>query len=275
MPLMAFELPPQHPAAAHRVAQASGGAPGYPRLSPYSPAARAAIRELFEDLAQHAFLSGIVIHDDATLSDFEDDSGWARAHHRDVWRLPESVGAIRSDPDAFARWTRLKTEHLSLFAREVGDAVRRTHPGAKLARNYYARPILEPQSQAWFAQSLPDALAHFDWVALMAMPYMEGARDPERWLTALVHRVAQVPGALEKVVFEIQTRDWRSGQPLPAATVERHLRTLQRAGARSIGYYPDDFIGDQPPLGAVRSTISVRAPMSVWPPGPRPPGVSR
>ncbi|HVL59552.1 MAG TPA: poly-beta-1,6-N-acetyl-D-glucosamine N-deacetylase PgaB, partial [Burkholderiaceae bacterium] len=46
MPLMAFELPPGHPVAAHRVEHASGGVPGYPRLSPYSEAARATIREI-------------------------------------------------------------------------------------------------------------------------------------------------------------------------------------------------------------------------------------
>jgi biofilm PGA synthesis lipoprotein PgaB len=92
---------------------------------------------------------------------------------------------------------------------------------------------------------------------------MEGAADPQRWLTELVQRVADVPGGLERTVFEIQTRDWRTGAALPGATIEQHLRALQRAGARSIGYYPDDFLRDHPPLESVRPTISVSGPRSL------------
>lgn len=270
LPLMAFELPAGHPARDHRVVSRAPGAASaaYPRLTPYSPQVREAVREIYEDLALHTQLAGVLIHDDATLSDFEDASEWGRAHYAQQWQLPGSVESIRADPGLLSRWSALKTEHLSLFAREAADAVRWHHPGARIARNVYARPVLQPGSQQWFAQSLPDALKHFDWVAVMAMPYMEGAADPQRWLTELVQRVADVPGGLDRTVFEIQTRDWRTGAALPGATIEQHLRALQRAGARSIGYYPDDFLRDHPPLESVRPTISVSGPRSLTVLGP-------
>ncbi|VTO17181.1 outer membrane N-deacetylase [Klebsiella variicola] len=36
-------------------------------------------------------------------------------------------------------------------------------PQVKTARNLFALPILEPQSEAWFAQNLDDFLAAYDW----------------------------------------------------------------------------------------------------------------
>ncbi len=46
-------------------------------------------------------------------------------------------------------------------------------PQIKTARNMFALPILEPESEAWFAQNLDDFLAAYDWTVPMAMPLME------------------------------------------------------------------------------------------------------
>ena len=43
----------------------------------------------------------------------------------------------------------------------------------------FALPILEPESEAWFAQNLDDFLAAYDWTVPMAMPLMESVPAEE------------------------------------------------------------------------------------------------
>jgi biofilm PGA synthesis lipoprotein PgaB len=259
MPLLAFELPAAHPAAARRVETAAGGSAGYPRLSPFHPAARKVITEIYEDLAKSASIGGLLFHDDATLSDFEDASPAALEVYARDWQLAGSIEALRADPAAMNDWARRKTEALTAFTRELADVVRRHQPDLRTARNLYAALVMTPESQAWFAQAMPDMLAAYDHVAVMAMPYMEGAAHPQRWLDTLFGRVAAIPGALDKTVFELQARDWRTSQPVPSAVLAAQISRLRLRGARHIAYYPDDFLNDQPALAVIQPAISQRA----------------
>ncbi len=135
----------------------------------------------------------------------------------------------------------------------------RDYRGAiKTARNLYARPVLEPASQAWFAQSLPDFLAAYDYTAVMAMPLMEGAAKPEAWLDALVRKVSAEPGALKKTVFELQSMDWNKRERVPTQTLAWQMNRLQRQGAINFGYYPDDFLADHPGKAGIKPAISLQ-----------------
>jgi biofilm PGA synthesis lipoprotein PgaB len=261
MPLLAFRLPDGHPAAALQVAASdpSTTRDGYARLSPFHPLARSTILEIYEDLARHAPFRGILFHDDATLSDFEDASPWARQLYAREWGLPGTVEAIRADPAAAGRWAERKTAALIDFTREILDRVRAYRAPLKSARNLYAAPVLDPRAEAWFAQSLPSFLAAYDQIALMAMPYLERAEDPAAWLDALVAHVRAQPGGLEKVVFELQATDWRTDRAVPAVELARWMHRLQLGGALNFGYYPDDFSQDRPGLDAIRPAMSLRA----------------
>src|SRR5690606_41322170 len=97
-------------------------------------------------------------------------------------------------------------------------------------RNLVARPVLEPAREAWFAQRLDAFNLAYDYTALMAMPRMEGAGDSRAWLRALVDAVATHPGGLERTVFELQTRDWRTGQAVPDAELTAQARARVAAG---------------------------------------------
>ena len=66
---------------------------------------------LYEDLARNAPFAGLLFHDDALLSDFEDASAPALAAYARAG-LPDSIAAIRADPEAMRRWTRFKTDAL-------------------------------------------------------------------------------------------------------------------------------------------------------------------
>lgn len=262
MPVMAFKLPAAHPAATHLV-QTMPGAPAsasrnrYLRLSPFDPVARQTITEIYEDLGKHAIFAGVLFHDDATLSDYEDASPAALAVYRDQWKLKGSLQDIRNDPQARRNWTTQKTAYLNAFTLHLASTLRNYQPALQTARNIYAQPVLNPDAEDWFAQTLPSFLAAYDYTAIMAMPYMEGAADPTLWLDQLMNKVNQTPGALRTTVFELQSRDWKTGQPIPTKVLAAQMRQLHSAGARNLGYYPDDFHSNQPEEKIIKPEISI------------------
>src|SRR5690606_24265681 len=80
----------------------------YKRLSPFDPRVRQQVTELYEDLSRNAIFAGILFHDDAMLSDYEDASPAALAAYRAAG-LGESIQQLRSDPATMERWTRFKS----------------------------------------------------------------------------------------------------------------------------------------------------------------------
>ncbi|MCG3200530.1 MAG: Poly-beta-1,6-N-acetyl-D-glucosamine N-deacetylase [Gammaproteobacteria bacterium] len=258
MPVLAYD-PGGRPAPASLRVQSEPGdesaANAYRRLSPFNVRARAIVREIYEDLAAHAHFDGVLYHDDALLSDHEDVSPDALRVYRDAWRLPGPTAAIRADPGMARRWARLKTRYLIDFTRELTNTVRTMRPDIKTARNLYASVVMDPDSEAWFAQDADEFAATYDYVALMAMPYMEEAPDAEEWLRILAARIA--PSTRAKTVFELQSRDWRTGTPVPGAALAGQMSVLADAGVRHYGYYPDDFIGGHPDLALVFPAMSL------------------
>ncbi|SPA17546.1 putative polysaccharide deacetylase associated with biofilm formation; putative lipoprotein [Cupriavidus taiwanensis] len=274
MPVLSFDLDPSLARVA-RWDPATGTAAAdpkqYRRLSPFDPVVRARIGDLYEDLARHAFFDGILFHDDALLGDFEDASAPALAAYRAAG-LPGSIAELRASPEQMQRWTRMKSRALVDFTHELTTRVREVRgPAIKTARNIFALPVLQPQSEAWFAQNLDDFLAAYDWTAPMAMPYMEQvpAGQENAWLDRMVDTIARRPGALRRTVFELQARDWRApaagsvDNAVDSAVLAGWMQRLQRRGARNFGYYPDDFHNNQPRLEVIRPALS-----NAWYPAP-------
>jgi biofilm PGA synthesis lipoprotein PgaB len=267
MPVLAFDLPGAAPVLAWNEETHSAGPDpsAYPRLSPFDPEARRRILEIYEDLARHAAFAGILFHDDAVLSDFEDASEPALDAYERAG-LPRSIEAIRRDPELFRRWTSLKTETLIAFTQELADRARLYRSPLKTARNIFARPLLEPESEAWLAQNYDRFLAAYDQTAVMAMPYMENvpAGEADAWLRRLVDRAARAPGGLERTVFELQAVDWRAkngdaDRRIPTETLAGQMRLLARLGARNYGYYPDDFIAGHPDAAQLHRELSLQS----------------
>lgn len=262
MPLLAFELPSKDPAAKDRVVtlpnQANHLAMGYPRLSPFSPRARKAIREIYEDLGRAATFDGILFHDDVTLSDYEDASPWALAEYR-AWGLPESLPELRQNDTLLREWASRKTAYLDAFAGEVAALVRREQPGLKTARNLYATVATNAYAETWYSQSLESSLAHYDYTAIMAMPYMEQAPGPEAFYRNLVEKVAEHPGAMRRVVIELQSVNWRKNdEPLPGTELADTIRLLYGLGVRNVGYYPDNLYRNNPDPAQIRPVLATK-----------------
>ncbi|WP_347903124.1 poly-beta-1,6-N-acetyl-D-glucosamine N-deacetylase PgaB [Pseudomonas purpurea] len=263
MPVLSFALDPTLPRVSRwdpATGQVSVDPGQYQRLSPFDPNVRRIIGELYEDVARLTSVDGILYHDDALLSDFEDASPEALRVYA-ANGLPGSMAALRADPATMQRWSRFKSRYLIDFTHELTAKVRAIRgPQVETARNLFAEPMLNPHSEAWFAQNLDDFLGAYTWTAPMAMPLMEGQTREQSgaWLEALVATLKSRPGALERTVFELQARDWAS-QPASAvdgAQLADWMGRLKRQGATSFGYYPDNFLENQPDLNTVRSALS-------------------
>lgn len=263
MPMLAWELPANDPAARDRVVTVAGEKRdhvemGYQRLSPFSTRARQAIREIYEDLARAAPFEGLLFHDDVTLSDYEDASTFGLATYRS-WGLPGSVEEIRKSDDLLGRWTIFKINALDDFAMELAGIVRADQPQLVVARNLYARVVLNPKAEVWYSQSLDNSIARYDFTAIMAMPYMERAADPAAFFHELVDAVDDRPGAMKKVVFELQAVDWRDGnRPIPSKELADTIRSLYGMGVQHVGYYPDVLFEGQPEPGVLKPALDTK-----------------
>lgn len=256
MPVSAFHLPTGK-GPVWVIAGAGGTVSPVKRLSLFDPRMREIVGEIYEDLAKQADFDGVLFHDDAFLSDFEDAGPVALAYYEKEWGLPPDIVQIRGNPDSFEKWSRAKTMYLIDFTRLLKERVERFRAPVNTARNIFALPVSKPASCTWFAQSYPLFLENYDLTAVMAMPYMEKAKKPNRWLKQLVTAAKAVEPALKKTVFELQSKDWNTGKNIPTEVLLEQMELLQLNGALSFGYYPDDFIEGHPVLKEIRKGISL------------------
>ena len=87
----------------------------------------------------------------------------------------------------------------------------------------------------------------------------DGANGPAVPLTGL-RRVLITPElsnsaalAKERVVFEIQSTDWRRHRDLSSAEMAAQLRQLYQLGVRHSGYYPDNLQRGTPDPSVLRT----------------------
>ena len=259
MPILGFEVPDQS-LYIQAVARGKEGST-YKRLSPFNPQARQIIREIYYDLAKASPLQGILFHDDGIIGDYEDAS-----QHGTVWLarkgLPKDLESHQNEAGLRLRAGKAKGDALIAFTRELADVVRQWRPFIHTARNIYADVILNPESEAWMAQNYNDFLNAYDYTAVMAMPYMHKADNPQAWLDRLAEKVTTFPhpAAKAKTLFELQTVDWNKGnRPIDSKTLAEQMYRLQTKGIRHIGYYPDDFARNHPDISTIFPSFSLKA----------------
>jgi biofilm PGA synthesis lipoprotein PgaB len=236
----------------------------YRRVSPFDVAARARIIQIYQDMAKAAPIDGILFHDDATLSDFEDATPAALKAYTAAG-LPASIEAIRADAATMKAWTDFKIDVLIALTKRLATEARRFRPSLLTARNIYAPVVLDPQSSAWFAQDYDKFLSAYDYTAIEAMPRMEKIADDEShdWLKQLVATSAAHPDGLRRTIFELQTVDWNLAaegkeRAIPDETLGAQMRLLARQGAVNFGYYPDDFVTDTPKIALLLKDFSLQ-----------------
>ena len=228
----------------------------YKRLSPWRPETLKFVKEIYEDLGKYSNFAGLLYHDDALLTDFEDASPEALRYAKKHWSLPDNVETLRSTPALRRAWGERKAQFLNDFTKELTAAVKVYRPDMVTARNIYALPLLNENSVEWYAQDYAACLRDYDYVAVEAMPFMEKAKDPDEWLQALMGKLAEHPDGLRKTVVELQTVDWNTEREIPMDTFLHQLDLVTRAGAVNLAYYPDKVYSDQPVLRDLRKVFS-------------------
>lgn len=260
MPLLAWELPKTNPVSKNLVVtQQSKDSDhlnmGYIRLSPFSASARQVISGLFTDLAKSSTFSGILFHDDTTLSDYEDASPDALKAYAKAG-LSTNLEAVRDNDQQLQKWTAFKTNAIDDLALQVASEVRQYQPALLTARNMYAQVVLEPYAENWYSQSLEQSLNRYDFTAIMAMPYMEQAADKDKFYQDIVNRLKQYPNGLTKAVVELQSVNWRKDNtPIPSQELADTIRSLYQQGVMHVGYYPDDPIKGTPDTQIMRQAF--------------------
>jgi biofilm PGA synthesis lipoprotein PgaB len=228
----------------------------YRRLTPFSNDIKILIRNLYEDLASHAQINGVLFNDDAFLTDNEDFNPQAVASYKERFGknvVPEDLG----NNSEFAKdWTRFKTETLIGFTKNLMGGVRKYRPSAKYARNIYSKLLTEPETEEWFAQNFGLFLQAYDQVVIMAYPQMEKVRRPSLWFKGLVNTVKEFPGGIEKTIFKVQTYDWGRQTWIKDKVIFGEMQDILASGGKHIAYYPDNFWENKPSLDTVKLEMS-------------------
>ena len=227
----------------------------YLRLSPFNSTARKLIEGIYQDFARETAVDGILFHDDGILSDFEDNSEAALQEYQRA-DFPADIEAIHNDRATKQQWSRYKTKYLTDFSVTLLDIVRQFQPGILSARNIFAGPILQPESEKWFAQSLPSFLRTYDYIAVMAMPFMEKAPNPQQWLEQLSWAALSQAKNRDRIIFELQSKNWLTNEPVLPEVMQQQIALLHQMGVTSLAYYPDDFYNNMPPAEMIKPCLS-------------------
>ena len=234
----------------------------YHRVSPFDAAGRQKIIDLYEDMARMAPIDGILFHDDATLSDYEDANPEALAAYKKAG-LPASIADIRANPATLQKWTAFKTTTLIDFTHDLEKHAEKFRAPLKTVRNIYAPVVLDPESETWFAQNYDKFLQAYDYTAIEAMPKLENIpdSDADAWMQRLVVAASSRPNGLKKTIFELQSVDWnkQEDRAIPAEDLAAQMRFLVRQGALNFGYYPDDFVTNTPDLSIIHKDFSLQS----------------
>jgi biofilm PGA synthesis lipoprotein PgaB len=263
MPTLSFVLPDKERNERLRVREIRDGksVPGtswYGRLTPFSNEVLDLVRTMYEDLASHAQISGVLFQDDAYLTDFEDFHPDAVRQYEERFGKGVIVTGLDEDSELAKNWARFKTEALIDFTNSLKQGIKKYRPKALFARNLYSSIVEKPETELWFAQNYELFLGNYDHVVVMAYPQMEEVRSPSKWLKNLVGTAKAFPQGLEKTVFKIQTYNWRKEEWINDGILLQELRDVLSSGGKHLAYYPDNVYEDKPALHTIKLEMSTK-----------------
>ncbi|HQP10863.1 MAG TPA: poly-beta-1,6-N-acetyl-D-glucosamine N-deacetylase PgaB, partial [Candidatus Omnitrophota bacterium] len=229
----------------------------YKRLSPFSAEVREILTKLYEDLAVYAGIDGIVFQDDGYLNSREDFHPDAIKKYQEITGQDELTDPKMIDAGQTSEWIDEKVTVINALSEHLLMTVAKYWPEIESARTLYAPVVLDESAIARFSQDYGRSLERYDYVVIMAYPYLEEVKNPKKWLKELVAAVKTHPEGIEKTVFKVQTFDWKKQRWINSKIVDQWLEALVASGARHIAYYPDDYVKDHPQKNIIRSMMSV------------------
>lgn len=253
LPLMAWEFPKSYQIP--YISHSEGGKQGYIRVSPFDQKNLKYVSEIFLDFMKSNSVDGVLYHDDITMSDYEDISTPALSMYQSWGFNPDQVSQLPKYPKQ-SQLAQLKTAYLDQFAEGITKIIKQQQPNILTARNMYAPVVLNPISENWFSQSMPSTYQHYDYNAIMAMPYMEEANDHQQFYLDLIQQSKKYDPELDRTIFELQAVNWKNNQKLSTQEIIETMQFLEKHGVKHIGYYPDDFVTEHPQPAKLKSAFS-------------------
>jgi biofilm PGA synthesis lipoprotein PgaB len=262
MPALAYELPDPDLNQSLKVREWHDGSSQvtsswYRRFSPFAPRTQEFTRKIFRDLAATVNFNGILIQDDAYLTDAEDFHPAAIEAFRARYGTAPDPAAFKADRSLADKWIRMKIETLDTQIAGLASTVRNFRPGALIARNIYSKPVTDPESREWFAQDFKSYLEQYDLTVIMAYASMEGESNSREWYRWLF-RAAGGVDTTSKVLFKLQAHDWKNKRWLSDTDLKDEMAFLLALGVRHIAYYPDNLFQNRPDPETISTVISAR-----------------
>nr|WP_114637077.1 poly-beta-1,6-N-acetyl-D-glucosamine N-deacetylase PgaB [Polynucleobacter necessarius] len=106
---------------------------------------------------------------------------------------------------------------------------------------------------------------HFKWFTELQLGGADGdalhgkAKNPAQWLNNLIDVTQAYPHAKEKLLYELQAKDWRTGKPIPTNELSAWMRNMRVKGILNFGYYPDDQFTNSPNIKILKKELSAKA----------------
>ncbi len=207
------------------------------------------LEALFSDLARTG-VDGILLQDDmvsrmgqgftrSNLANYRKDTGDPYPPYRYLETTTGDDGrTYLKARSGFTRWIRWKTSRIVSLARRLEEAARRVNPGIHLALNQTYEAVTDPENgKLWLSQDLRHALgAGPSYAALML--YHRQIQDElgvrfRDVLDLVDDSLSGLAGLLEqrsRVILKFQTRDWRTGEPVPPEDLLSALLTAWGRG---------------------------------------------
>ncbi|WP_245822043.1 poly-beta-1,6-N-acetyl-D-glucosamine N-deacetylase PgaB [Actinobacillus succinogenes] len=120
---------------------------------------------------------------------------------------------------------------------------------------------LSAQNKLQFSQRLTRFAERYDFVTVAASPYGHNSdftgSQAKNWVKNVVKSTTPYI-AKDKLAFELQTTDERTGQKVSTNELVDWMKVLQEESkVYNFGYYPDNFQLDQPELKKIRPHFSI------------------
>lgn len=214
----------------------------YRRATPFSPTVEQNLLALYEDLGKYSNIDGVLIQDDLYMNDFEDFSDYAKAAFVNKYGYEFNENNFKTET-VQKDLLKLKIEKMDSLTDKLIAQVRKNHPNAVLMRNIYAEAVLNVQAKDWYAQDYQEYLKNYDYIVIMAYPYMENQeKNPIAWLNNL----AKVSGSTDKdiadkLIFKLQKYDWKTQKWIPTKEITKQINALKQNGAKHIAVYPENI----------------------------------
>jgi biofilm PGA synthesis lipoprotein PgaB len=215
-----------------------------PRLDILDPDVLEHLEGLFTDLARTG-VAGILLQDDLSsrmvegftegnLHRYREDTGDVVRPYLYLEQVTAEDGRpyLKAAP-GFGRWVRWKTNRLVAVASHLQDVATAVFPGAVLLMNQMYEALTDPENGLlWLSQDMRTSLQDGPVYVSVMLYHRQMQEELDLALPEILEMVQEsLDGLSDKVnhrhriVLKFQTRDWRTGRPVPPEDLLSALMT--------------------------------------------------